>query len=202
MKRAERKRAVKEEIHIAALNEFFEHNYKEASMRTIAKNVNMTVGNLYCYFNNKADIFDSLVGEIYEQATEYFNKTAQLVIRTSNFTDESVIDVIRQGSIIMEEKRKNLIILMNRGAGTKYANVKSEFTGNIQKHYLAIVDSFEKAKGTKFGGDRDFMTHMAAYFFIEGFVDIVMNFRDRRNAEKSLIELIELLAGGLNGFFR
>jgi len=45
----------------AALDEFFNHGYNEASMRKIAQNANMTVGNLYHYYKDKEDLFSALV---------------------------------------------------------------------------------------------------------------------------------------------
>lgn len=45
----------------AAKKQFLEKGYKEASMRSIAKAANMTVGNLYRYFDSKEDISKYIV---------------------------------------------------------------------------------------------------------------------------------------------
>ncbi len=47
---------VRQAIIDAAKQEFLEKGYKNASMRSIAKKANMTVGNLYRYFKSKEDI--------------------------------------------------------------------------------------------------------------------------------------------------
>ena len=47
----------------SALDEFFNHGYNDASMRNIAKNANMTVGNLYHYYKDKEDLFSALVSD-------------------------------------------------------------------------------------------------------------------------------------------
>lgn len=50
------KEEAKQAIIQSAKEEFLEKGYKGASMRSIAKKSNMTVGNLYRYFKNKEDI--------------------------------------------------------------------------------------------------------------------------------------------------
>lgn len=47
----------------AALDEFFENGYNDASMRKIAQKANMTVGNLYHYYKDKEDLFSALVAD-------------------------------------------------------------------------------------------------------------------------------------------
>lgn len=51
----------------SAKQEFLEKGYEDASMRNIAKNAGMTVGNLYRYFPSKDDIQKSIVSETMEE---------------------------------------------------------------------------------------------------------------------------------------
>lgn len=51
----------------AAKKEFLEKGYKGASMRSIAKKSNMTVGNLYRYYKNKEDINLSIVAPTFKE---------------------------------------------------------------------------------------------------------------------------------------
>jgi len=50
-----------------ALREFAARGYKDASMRQIAAKAEMTVGNIYRYYDNKAALFDALVRPAWEQ---------------------------------------------------------------------------------------------------------------------------------------
>lgn len=68
------KDSLRNDIINAAKKEFLEHGYKEASMRRIASNANMTVGNLYRYFKNKEDIHIQIVGETYEKINNAIKK--------------------------------------------------------------------------------------------------------------------------------
>lgn len=64
------KEEVRNDIIIAAKKEFLEHGYKEASLRRIAENANISVGNLYRYFKNKEDINVSIVGPTLNKINE------------------------------------------------------------------------------------------------------------------------------------
>lgn len=54
----------REKLLISAQNEFLKYGYEKASLRTICKNVGLTTGALYFFFNNKEDLFKSLVKKI------------------------------------------------------------------------------------------------------------------------------------------
>ena len=64
----------------AAKEEFLEKGYKDASMRTIAKKANMTVGNLYRYFDNKEDIIYQIVGPTLNKINDVVKEMTQNTI--------------------------------------------------------------------------------------------------------------------------
>lgn len=61
------KEEVRQAIIDSAKQEFLEKGYKGASMRSIAKKSNMTVGNLYRYFKSKEDINLYIVAPTYRK---------------------------------------------------------------------------------------------------------------------------------------
>ncbi len=58
-----KKESVKSKILESAKIEFLKHGYQSASLRTIAKHSGLSKGALYCYFENKEDLFTGLVKE-------------------------------------------------------------------------------------------------------------------------------------------
>ena len=50
-----------EQIHQAAMEEFLEKGFQEASLRQIVKNAGVTTGAFYGYYSNKAALFAALV---------------------------------------------------------------------------------------------------------------------------------------------
>lgn len=55
------KNEYRERILKASLAEFFNHGYEDTSMRRIANEAKMSVGNLYHYYSNKETLFNALV---------------------------------------------------------------------------------------------------------------------------------------------
>ena len=50
-------------INEAALKEFISNGYKNASLRSIAREAGVTTGAFYGYYKSKAEVFDGIVGE-------------------------------------------------------------------------------------------------------------------------------------------
>ena len=50
-------------INEAALKEFIANGYKNASLRSIAREAGVTTGAFYGYYKSKAEVFDGIVGE-------------------------------------------------------------------------------------------------------------------------------------------
>ena len=65
---------VRNNIVEEALKEFKEMGYKGASIRSIAKNSNTSVGNFYKYFRVKEDLYENLIGSVYHRLMDYINQ--------------------------------------------------------------------------------------------------------------------------------
>ena len=61
------KNSVKDQIIDSATTELLEYGYKDSSMRRIAKNAQMTVGNLYRYFNSKDEMINFIIDPTFER---------------------------------------------------------------------------------------------------------------------------------------
>ena len=55
------KEEVKNRILEAALNEFYKKDFKNANLRDIANEADVSVGLVYSYFENKETLFDEVV---------------------------------------------------------------------------------------------------------------------------------------------
>ena len=62
-----KKDEIRKTILEAAQKEFLIHGYEGASMRTIAKKANTTLGNIYHYYENKEAILEELMREPVEK---------------------------------------------------------------------------------------------------------------------------------------
>ena len=60
----------REKILASALFEFYTKGEDEASMRMIAKNAQMTVGNLYCYYPGKKELLSAIIQPVMDKINE------------------------------------------------------------------------------------------------------------------------------------
>lgn len=125
------KEEVKDAILEAAIKEFKEKNFFEASMRSIAKNSNITVGNIYRYFKNKDDLFNYIMDPVWNDVTKLiyndFNNSAEL------FPISEIVSSIMN---IYKRYTNELYILINNSRGSKYENVRQGLVDLITNRML------------------------------------------------------------------
>lgn len=122
------KEDVRDAILGAAMKEFREKSFLEASMRSIAKTSGVTVGNIYRYFKNKDDLFNYIMDPVWNEVTKLI-----YIDFNSNNADFQISDMV---SAIMDIYKKydiELYILLNNSRGSKYENVKKELVDLIYK---------------------------------------------------------------------
>jgi AcrR family transcriptional regulator len=136
---------VKNKIEQCALEEFYQRGYKEASMRRIAAEAGISLGNLYHYFDNKEALFKALMAPAYQKAQD--------LIRLSGGQGES-LTVLRKiaGETLPKllEMKKALVILMEKSGGTVYEDTKQaliEVTAERIIGEMGISQAFGRVLG-------------------------------------------------------
>lgn len=134
------KEKVKNSIMVCAEQEFFEKGFKAASLRSIAKNANTTLGNIYNYFENKQAILDEIVDSEYKKFEELIkaheqeeNENDVWDVHEPNML-ENEMDMLTD--ILFGIFSKRFYILFTSGEGQKYENVRSEIRKLIVNHLL------------------------------------------------------------------
>ncbi len=88
------KEEVKNRIIDSAIRVFKKDNYRKASMNEIAKYADVSVGNIYRYFDNKKKLYDYIVRDIYTKLTEILefcqNKDDDIDLMIENCINEFV----------------------------------------------------------------------------------------------------------------
>lgn len=88
------KEEVKNRIIDSAIRVFKKDNYRKASMNEIAKYADVSVGNIYRYFDNKKKLYDYIVKDIYTKLTEILefcqNKDDDIDLMFENCINEFV----------------------------------------------------------------------------------------------------------------
>ena len=114
---------VKTLIVESAIKDIFENGLIGSSMRKIASNANMTVGNLYRYFKNKDELINFIISPVLNRISKIIQKHTNKVIDLnddtidlSNISIEDITHILDELSIelvdIYTETPKPFMILM------------------------------------------------------------------------------------------
>lgn len=128
------KEDVRQSILRAALNEFKSHDYTGASMRRISASAGITTGNIYRYFKNKEELFEALVGPVYEKIVAYILDLKKELDRSYTAEEKGLkyLNMVEDTIVaLFLEYSAELTILLNRSAGSKYDQVKEHMVGLI-----------------------------------------------------------------------
>lgn len=112
-------------IIMSATNEFYEKGFEKASMRRIAKNANLSVGNLYHYFDHKEALFEAVVKPVYQRIVQHIQQQYD-----DELDKEHLLSVQDQQAQLffgfLQSHRKVLMILIGGSKGTKFENIIEE----------------------------------------------------------------------------
>lgn len=130
---------VKAAIKQAALEEFRKKSYSEASMRAIARNAGITVGNIYRYFPGKDELFNELMDPAWQAVTQaifgQYNEAEDPLLISGIIT--AIMGIYRRFST-------ELYILFHNSKGSKYENIKNGLVeliaGRVEKEMLPQVE--------------------------------------------------------------
>jgi len=171
------KEEMRNRIYEAAIKEFSEKGFSQASMRDIAKGAGMTVGNLYRYFKDKEALFYSIISPAYDSLMELVEKSLELV---KYRFDTSFFEFLSEQILkISKEHKIELLILFEGSEGTKYGRVKEEM--------VLVVEDFLKGDFLRRLKEEDveiediYLLRVIAVGFVEG---MTMINRKYENAEK------------------
>lgn len=138
---------VKTQIVESAIKDIFENGLIGSSMRKIASNANMTVGNLYRYFKNKDELINFIISPVLNRIgkiiQKYTNKTIDLndeYIDLSNISIEDITHILDDLSIelvnIYYDTPKPFMILM----------MNDKVNQNILKWFTKLIMDFMISK--------------------------------------------------------
>lgn len=110
------KEEVRNNIISNAVNEFFTKGFSDANMRDIAKNSNMTVGNIYRYFKNKEELFTVVVEPAYKSMIDLIKVENHLKVNYEEHF-EYVEPILKQFIEICEKYPREIVIILDRYIG-------------------------------------------------------------------------------------
>lgn len=123
------KKYIRKQVIIQAKKEFIVKGFKDASMRTIAKNAEVGLSNIYNYFKNKDEIFKEVLSPVLaalEKRMDEHNNTQY--ITTDVFTSEQYLrEMIDYFVDLVKHYKTELKLLLLQSHGSELENFKEEY---------------------------------------------------------------------------
>jgi AcrR family transcriptional regulator len=170
------KEEVRKTIHQAALVEFYEKGFKEASMRSIAERGGMTVGNLYRYFKSKEDLFYDVISPAYHKIVA-LTEAENLDLNHPEEGHRFIEYIANQLIAINRAHRAELLILMEGSEGTRFEEGLQEITTLLVNKFNQNIFPWLK-KNDSVNEEDDFFVHVLATNIIEGMKYIMKHCED------------------------
>lgn len=146
------KEEIKSEIMRTALKEFELNGFEKASMKNIANNAGVAIGNIYRYFKNKEELFNEVIEPAHKKISDLvFNRFQDNNLNINiKFNPSDIVESLMKVHINYSTE---LMIMMYKSEGTKYQNTKEELINlvysRLELEYKKIfseqgVESVEK----------------------------------------------------------
>ena len=140
-----KKESVYNNIYNSALNEFWVNGYDKATMRNIAKNANITLGNIYRYFPNKASLFEEIVGSTYYNFLSFIEDHKNMILSIHKDDRNAYIANLLNNYLALD--RKKVSILLNGSAGTKFENFEKKNIELLAAFSADVAEVMEENEG-------------------------------------------------------
>ncbi len=180
---------IKNKIMDAALEEFLVAGYTQSSMRNIALQAGITVGNIYSYFSSKEDLYDLLLQETVEQLQQLI---LMEVPDNNPLSAQSITQITHDISQVFLKNRIQFLILMDGSTGSKYQNIKGSLIELVRNRIVTEIQLNPSIK--KFDPT---LAETVSVALIEGILHIFRKSGDdKKKLEKLAGEFLMIILGG------
>ena len=192
--------STKDNILEAAIEEFLEKGFKEASIRDIAAKVGITSTALYRHFRDKEDIFivivQPVVDKLYktiESVTEfYFSKAEQGETYKLGEGEKEDIDIFVD---LIYEDFDIWKLLLYKSEGTKYSDFMEQIV-NLEQKTTSLYSDLLRKKGIKVNYIDDEELHLLLSAYYQAISEIVYHDFDREKTRHYIETLKKFLYPG------
>lgn len=179
---------VRNSIKEEALKEFNKKGYKGASVRSIAKNSNTSVGNIYKYFDSKEALYENLIEPVYDKVMDYINQFQKVELNDKAgdvFYQlmEKIMEIFNYNSI-------ELSILLNKSQGSRYEHCKGTFVDFITRIVTENVSYQLSTKGKKLKDN--FLIYIISNSLVESISIILEERQEGAEVRKLILSIIEI----------
>lgn len=171
---------VRNRIVAAALQEFSEKGYMDASMRRIAAKAEVALGNLYRYFKNKEELFNELIEPFYNLLMGKRDKDVHKTGCTL-YAIDSLERITDEFLKFIGVYHTQLLILIDKSRGTKFEGTKDIIVRHAEHELRDALLPELITRGIKVNDD--YIFHIMASTFIEGVFGILRKYQDKQQIQ-------------------
>lgn len=184
-----RKEDIRQHIIDAASVEFLNRGYEDASMRTIAKKANTTVGNIYHYFPSKEAILDEILVPAIDDLNKLIKEHLALHIQIHDI--QEVLNVLDDEAFEEYQMKwllkKEFIILFELKKG-KYLEYRNHLFDMFYQHIAWHLNVEDK---------NDYFVQIISRAVIECLISVVKSNQNYTQAKKDFVRFFKMICNGL-----
>ena len=179
---------VRKNIVEEALKEFKQGGYKGTSIRSIAKNSNTSVGNFYKYYHGKDDLYENLIGPVYDRLMDYINQFDKVELNEK--ADDIFYELMEKIMEIFKESSTEITILLNKSEGSKYENCKKTFVDFVTRIVSQKMKYELSLQGKRL--KNNFIIYLISYNLVESISIILREKEDGIEVRKLILDIIDI----------
>jgi len=185
---------VRKNIVEEALKEFKQGGYKGTSIRSIAKNSDTSVGNFYKYYHGKDDLYEKLIGPVYERLMDYIKQFNKVLVNDK--ADDIFNELMEKILEIFKESRTELTILLNKSEGSKYENCKKTFVDFVTRIVSQKMEYELLLQGKRL--KNNFIIYLISYNLVESISIILREKESGEEVRKLILDIIDIFYNNIS----
>ena len=183
------KEEVRERILAAAVQVFYEKDFRSAKMQDIARLADVSASLLYSYFENKEKLFEGVVSSVPSD----FDRIARGEEPVLADTPSERFRIAAEGPLLdMLAHHKRLVILIDKSRGTAYEHAKDDFVESIERHIRRMVNKRAPLRYP------DLLAHVLASNFVESLMEVARHYSSEDEARDMLALIAQCYYEGVN----
>ena len=183
------KEEVRERILDAAVQVFYEKDFRSAKMQDIARIADVSASLLYSYFENKEKLFEGVVSSVPLDFDRIAREEESIIADTPS----ERYQIAAEGPLLdMLAHHKLLVILIDKSQGTAYEHAKDDFVESTERHIRHMMNERSTLHYP------DLLAHVLASNFVESLMEVARHYSSENEAREMLALIAQCYYEGVN----
>ncbi len=179
----------KDKLIRCARDEFAEKGYMKASLRSICNKADVTTGALYFFFEDKDDLFRTVVGEALEELEKvmFGHYSREDEADDAREQDDDDRQTAQNMMRVMYRYRTEFDIILTKAQGSSLENIVDRFVAVTREHHISIADKYSKGKWKR--EKTEMLMDWMARTVVDAFIYAFSHFENEEDAVNCVTEI-------------